>query len=405
MASVLLLPIAHLKALIFGIPIYSVEAPIIIASLVYIYGWRQGAFSPLSAINFRNPFVIGITLFFFGAIFSFVANPFSLTGFGMLKTWFVFPILALWLWIQTKPNDRDLMRLLFVWLGVSVFAALASLTFFFQGTLTYDGRLSAWYASPNYLAFFLAPSVLLGSRLFSYLQPLRRKFLNSLLFALALIILGAAIFLTGSYTAWISITTALIIYFFLGYLSGVSRHQNVMLILSLFVVFFIFIFLQSGSEKWQSLVTLSPRSSLASRIMIWQSAAKIIYDYPILGIGVGRFQEMYLAYQKYFPLYLEWAVPQPHNLYLAVWLQTGLLGLAGFILLIIFWLRKMFQLWQSSIQDEQAKKTSALFIALMVLFLLLGIADTPFFKTDLAFIFWLVLALGIGFLNKIKREL
>ena len=26
-------------------------------------------------------------------------------------------------------------------------------------------------------------------------------------------------------------------------------------------------------------------------------------------------------YQKHFPPYLEWAVPQPHNLYLAFWLQ------------------------------------------------------------------------------------
>jgi len=196
MASVLLLPIAHLKALIFGIPIYSVEAPIIIASLVYIYGWRQRVFSPLSAINFRNPLVIGIALFFLGAVFSFVANPFSFTGLGMLKTWFVFPILALWLWLETKPDDRDLTHLLFVWFGVSVFIALTSLILFFQGTLTYDGRLSVWYASPNYLAFFLAPSLLLTYYFISHQIFFTRRFFNPAWLAFAVIV--AVIFLTGS---------------------------------------------------------------------------------------------------------------------------------------------------------------------------------------------------------------
>jgi FlaA1/EpsC-like NDP-sugar epimerase len=63
----------------------------------------------------------------------------------------------------------------------------------------------------------------------------------------------------------------------------------------------------------------------------------------------------------------------------------------------------MFQSWRFSTQDEYVKKTSALLITLIFLFLLLGVADTPFFKTDLAFIFWLILALGIGFLNQCER--
>jgi O-antigen ligase len=134
--------------------------------------------------------------------------------------------------------------------------------------------------------------------------------------------------------------------------------------------------------------------------MIWRAATSMLYDNPLLGIGIGRFQTMYLAYQEYFPLYLEWAVPQPHNLYLALWLETGLVGLAGFIFLVSVWLKKMLILWRSSVQDEYIKKTSALFIALMALFLFLGLTDTPFFKTDLAFIFWFILALGVGFLNQ-----
>lgn len=397
MASVLLLPIAHLKIAIFGIPIYSVEAPIIIALCFYIYGLQQGSFSLRDRINFHNPFFIGILLFFLGALFSFLANPFSLTSLGMIKTWFVFPIIMFWLWLETEPDNKDLKRLLFIWLASSILVAIASLIFFFQGVLTYDGRLSAWYASPNYLAFFLAYGVLLASYSISNLSFLYKKFFYPLLFLLVLLIV--VIFLTGSYTTWISVFAALALYFYLIKLKLASRRQKISSLLLFIGIFITFIFLESDSEKWQSIATLSERSSLASRVMIWRSAVSIISDYPFLGIGIGRFQEMYLAYQKYFPLYLEWAVPQPHNLYLAIWLQTGIVGLAGFGFLISVWLKKMFILWHSSAQDEN-KKWSALLIALMVLFLLLGIADTPFFKTDLVFIFWLILALGISLWNQ-----
>ena len=84
-AVILLLPLAHLKVIFFGMPLYSVEMPIVAALLIYGYGWYRGEFSPMRKINFCDPFVIGIILFFLGAVISFVANPFSLTGLGMLR--------------------------------------------------------------------------------------------------------------------------------------------------------------------------------------------------------------------------------------------------------------------------------------------------------------------------------
>ena len=54
---------------------------------------------------------------------------------------------------------------------------------------------------------------------------------------------------------------------------------------------------------------------------------------PLFGIGPGNFQNKYLEYQKYFPPYLEWSAPQPHNIFLAFWLESGLLGLAGFVII------------------------------------------------------------------------
>ncbi|OGI21593.1 MAG: hypothetical protein A3J06_00975 [Candidatus Moranbacteria bacterium RIFCSPLOWO2_02_FULL_48_19] len=385
-AVILLLPLAHLKVIFFGMPLYSVEMPIVAALLIYGYGWYRGEFSPMRKINFCDPFVIGIILFFLGAVISFVANPFSLTGLGMLKMWFVFPLLVLWLWVETKPTARNMDCILLVWLGVIAVSAAVSLAYLFQGVLTYDGRLAAWYASPNYLALSLVPGVLLA-HYFYFHSPFPRTRIIRPLICLMLTLLLTALFFTHSYAVWISVALAGLLFLFLDTADIPSWRKKLAAIFLLLIVFGTFVLFELGSEKWQALTQFENRSSFASRMMIWQAAGKIIYDHPILGIGLGRFQTVYLEYQKYFLPYLEWAVPQPHNLYLAVWLQTGLLGLVGFVLLIA---RSIY------ILIKNKGRESVLLLGLLVLYLIYGIFDTPFFKTDLAFSFWLVIGLSLA---------
>lgn len=402
--SIAVLPLAHLKVMVFGLPLYSVELPLVLAGLAYAYGRKHQVLPPVKTVNAYHPFILGSGLFLLGALISFGANPFSLTGLGMLKTWFIFPLGAVWLWLKTGPTVAELERLLLVWCGTSLVTAGVSLGFFWRGILTYDGRLEAWYASPNYLAFMLAPGVLLASYFLMHSPAFfRRPQFSQIFFLFALSILARALFLTHSYAAWISLLAALALFLFLGRVSIFSGRKKIALLLLLAGVFVVGVFLESGSDKWQSLATLAPRSSLASRVMIWESATRIIADHPVLGIGLGRFQETYLAYQQYFPPYLEWAVPQPHNLYLALWLQTGLIGLCGFCLLIVGWIRRMSGLLCSAASAD-TKKISTLLLTLLTFFLILGLADTPFFKTDLAFMFWLLIAFGVGLLNGEKKR-
>jgi O-antigen ligase len=120
--------------------------------------------------------------------------------------------------------------------------------------------------------------------------------------------------------------------------------------------------------------------------MIWQSAEKVLENSWVWGIGAGNFQEKYLEYQKYFAPYLEWAVPHPHNLYLALWLYGGIFGLVGFLALVFFWFSALFR---------SQKNPSLRFIGLgiMLYVLLHGLVDTTYLKNDLAVLFWLLFAL------------
>lgn len=381
--TIALFPLAHLKFVFFGIPLYSVEAPILIALVAYLYGWKRRAFSFLVKINFRDPMIIGAALFFLGAVVSFIANPFSLTGLGMLKTWFVMPLLMVWLIFQAQPNEQEKNFFLNTWFATVLLVACGTLVSLFINTLTYDGRLAAWFASPNYLAIFIAPGILIAFHKLQEAFEEKKEIKGYIPSLLALLIFLPVLFLTHSYGVWLGVFGAVVLMTFLSAPALAKKHLWKVLGVVIVVVG-IFFFFESSSSKWQSLASLQNRSSMASRMMIWQSAGKMIANSPVLGVGLGRFQEVYLEYQKYYPPYLEWAVPQPHNIILAVWLQTGLIGLIGFILLVI---RSIYILMQNK------NREAILLLGILVLYLLYGIFDTPYFKTDLAFAFWLVIAL------------
>lgn len=388
LVTIVLLPFSSLKIEVGLFPLYLPEISVALALVAFLVNRQRG--DSISA-NFDRVVLLGVALFIVGCITSFLLNPHSLTGLGMMKSWFAFPFLfAFLLWHEVKKS-RERERLLIVWYMTLWGISLRSLYYLLSDTLTYDGRLRGDYSSPNFLAYTLAPAVLIACW---YLLRTRVRswfwFFNFFVLMLTLPI----IFATHSYGVWGGIVVALSV-LILVKPSQLRYRRTLSLGLLVLTLLLTFIYFEHGSEKWQALTRMSDRSALASRMVIWQSAAKIISDYPIFGIGVGRFQGMYLSYQPFFPPYLEWAVPEPHNVFLAVYLSTGLLGLTGFFILIG---RLVFLLWQSyKVRDKigEDDTSPSLFFGLIALFLVYGVMDTPLFTTELAYVFclWYSLAL------------
>jgi O-antigen ligase len=324
----------------------------------------------------------------------------------MLKSWFFFPLLGAFLFLQGDARARGRKKILLAWLFSALGVASISLWYGSAGALTYDGRLSAWYASPNFLAIALAPGILIAAYFLrtACWNGVRKNLRTICAFGAALALLLAAVFFTRSYGVWISVALALSVLLAPFFFSRAVLRKKLAIGMLLFIGIGTFVFFERGTEKWQAFVANEERSSLSSRMMIWQAAGKMLSDHPFSGIGIGRFHDEYLAYQKYFPPYLEWAVPEPHNLYAAVWLETGIVGLIGFSLLIgrlLFLLRRAY----GAASQENGKGEAALLFSLFFLSLVYGLADTPYFKTDLAFSFWILVALSLSFIAKEKSAL
>ena len=77
------------------------------------------------------------------------------------------------------------------------------------------------------------------------------------------------------------------------------------------------------------------KASSGSRLAMWKDSIKMIWDYPIFGSGLGTIRPIFMPYIS--NLLRESHIDNPHNNYLAIWSQLGILGLGTFLWMIYRW--------------------------------------------------------------------
>ncbi|MEK7189701.1 MAG: O-antigen ligase family protein, partial [Patescibacteria group bacterium] len=103
---------------------------------------------------------------------------------------------------------------------------------------------------------------------------------------------------------------------------------------------------------------------------------------PILGAGLANYQTAVRPWHilRWAEIYL-----YPHNVFITFWSETGLFGLIAFLWLIILFFKKTI---------ANHTRLSKILIASMIIILIHGIVDVPYFKNDLSVIFWTLLGLA-----------
>jgi O-antigen ligase len=365
---IFLLPIYLIKIHLFNLPTNLLELLIGGGFLV----WLLNKWSELETFFAKyKKYFFSIGLIFTGLLISMIFNGNYAVALGIIKGWFIFPVLffAAVLFLLDQSKAEKALRVFYF---SALFVSATALLYYFFGKLTFDFRLQAFFNSPNYLAMYLGPAIPIG------IFWLRK---NWKLYALSLAIILAALFFTKSFAAWAAIVISLTVVF---WTEKRFKKEPLLATFSVVLVVIFMFFSQTGTKKLTDALNQSERSSAASRFMIWSVAAKSVFENPIFGIGPGNFQNKYLLEQRNNPPYLEWAVSHPHNLFLAFWLYSGVLGLSGFLFLILFFFIDFFK------KQKNALKFMAL--GMMLCILLQGFLDTTYFKNDLAIIFWLAFA-------------
>ena len=149
-------------------------------------------------------------------------------------------------------------------------------------------------------------------------------------------------------------------------------------------------------------LALSMRGGLAGenalmRLSFWHEALLLIRQHP-LGIGLDQFLYYHNpAYGRSLLSQQELAAvdptaAHPHNLILDIWLRLGPLGIVAFAWLLLRFFRQARALGRTS-QDTYTAALARGALAAMVAAIIHGLVDNFYFVPDIAFAFWLLLAL------------
>ena len=307
---------------------------------------------------------------------------------GIWKGWVFAPILYFVVLSQVLKTPKDVEKILRSYVYAAALIGIISIGFgIFGDGITDDIRLRGFFNSANYLALFIGPAILINA---CFLTKKHYDFkIVRHLDVVSLIILTFCLFFTKSYAGIISIFGALglyILYYLIKHPK--NRKKGIAILIVLTLTFSVVILSQLNSPKFKQSLDFKSRSSSSVRIEIYRTSFDLIKENPIFGIGPGLFQA---NYQIKAPITLghaplEWNMPHTHNIFLGFWLNAGLIGLTAFLLIII--------LCHTSFTYP--------LIALWAI-LAHGLFDMPFWKNDLAMIFWLIIACVLV-LQKVKRE-
>lgn len=387
------LPSYLLRLTIFSVPTTFFE---VCLWLTFVYalgrGWLSWQFWK------TDPLRLPITLILAGSLLGVVAAPDRVLALGQWKAVIADGLIFYWLIGSLANTQSSLTRVIdgavFGGLLIAIHALFIAPAL---GQVAADGRVLGVYAfdvgaSPNYLALYLAP--LASYSILRFFLALRSR--SSVLYLLSSMFMAVALIASGSRAGLVALAGAVMIgLVWTAYLRWPKQKVALLSLVSLSIVLFGLIFGR------QFLPNPSIDPSTANRLTssnnvrweIWKTSREILVHsdsrIPIwlTGVGLGNYQIVFAsrtAGRVNYPEYITPYALHPHNFFLASWFAVGLLGLAGWLCLFVLLIRFIpgLALWQVPI------------VVAILAWLIHGLVDTPFYKNDLAPLFWL-LAAGI----------
>ncbi|OGB75333.1 hypothetical protein A2810_01615 [candidate division Kazan bacterium RIFCSPHIGHO2_01_FULL_49_10] len=372
------LPLYLIKFKFGPIPTTLLELMIYISTLVWLakVGLKRERINWLALRAYGGP----LLLILIGLVVGTYVSTNRLISLGIIKGWFIDPILLFALMISVLDRPVHIKKaIVALMLSAGVLSAVALYQAITNQFITIDGRASAVFSSANYLSLFVVPVVILGLGLLSSIARRWRWWV-----VVALLLMLGAVYFTRSYAGWLGLMAGLIVLM-------LCRTRVWVVAVSGAGVALIAILSQWQHPKFQQMLDLIGRSSSHVRLQVWQTAWLMIKEHPLTGIGLGLFEKRYLEFaEQLFSPPIELNMLHSHNIVLQFLVNTGVSGAAGFVWIIVNFVRRI---WSSAVNGRDV--LSAASLAALVALLTHGMLDMAYWKNDLSALFWVIVAFGI----------
>jgi len=357
-----------------------------VAGRFQVGGWRPQ----------RTGLEIPTTLLLLAGLVAIAVSTNHIGALGFYRAYFIEPVLIFYVAIDLlrAPQHFRVVLLAFA-AGSTLFAILNlgawAIALLSHQTIATANAPEALYTSPNSVAIFLEAPFAIAAGFALYADDRRQRWTA----AACLVFLLAALLLTLSRAAWLTLATLVLV--------AVITMPNLRVKLALL----------GGALAGGFAVAQIPYvhqrlarqldfgfkdNTFEGRVQIWRDTLRMLRDRPIFGTGLRGYEQVMTSYMtgnRLPELY-------PHNMFLAMWAELGLLGLVAFIALLAMLLWRG---WRGFYRAHGFARpllwgTSAAFVAIAVH----GMFDTPYFNNDISLEFWIVAALEIAVLRTMATE-
>lgn len=331
---------------------------------------------------------IPITLILTGSAIGILVSPDRLGGLGLWRAYFLEPILFFAVFTDTVRVSKDRAAVL---AGMAVSLAAIALTAVFQKFTGYGipdpwwtasvRRVTSFYGFPNAIGLYLAPIVVLVSAWAAdlFFRPGGRRRPWPYLLAVVAVLGFLACLFAVSKGALIGMAVALAVY-------GLSVRRLRPLALTAVIAVCLAVSLYRPLTSLAGNIFAGRDASSSVRLVIWNETLNMLSDRPIFGGGLSGYRQSVEPYHRagHIELFM-----YPHSLPLNLWTEIGLIGLVGFVwLLVLFFVRNI------RVARRGRSWLPTALLSAMVCILIHGLVDVPYLKNDLAFQFWILVGLA-----------
>lgn len=147
---------------------------------------------------------------------------------------------------------------------------------------------------------------------------------------------------------------------------------------------------------WNRILTIAnpADSSTASRIPLYQAALEVIRSRPIRGAGLGTAApQAYIADWNFY--HADFPYVHSHNFYLEVWVEAGLMGIAGFAASMLWNIKRTAHAARHC-ADSTSRTIACAAAAALCGAMACGLADYLWNYPRVMCIFWFVFALSLA---------
>ena len=303
--------------------------------------------------------------------------------------WFVFGTYSDTLWIlkrvsilwflpvfySTKFSYKITQKAVFVFL-ISMFISSVIAISENYGFINLNGDNWTWSAFLKYTDHnvFLALSILI--LIYAYFNIALSSLIKNI-FIFFLQVYLFSIFSEAGKTGQIALVLLLVVYIFQELRKNIKK-----LLLSLALLFMsvyvIYNFSENLQKRFEKEINMVLNKESSNRLLLLQHSVEIIKQKPFVGYGPGSFSDKFGAINEETNKIVRYNHKTPHNNYLYIWMELGILGLVVLISIFYFQIRELKTLNGGSIM-----------VLLPIVYLLIMFTDSYFlsFNTLVLYIY------------------